>query len=349
MQESRALADLAKRLNSNFCRAADCIFECRGSVIVSGMGKAGLVGQKITATLASTGTRSHFLHPAEAVHGDLGRVHPEDVMLILSQSGETEEVVRLLPSLTEMRVPILAITGRAESSLGRAARVILVLGLLDEACPLGLAPSTSTTAMLALGDALALVVSRMRNFTRDDFARFHPAGSLGRKLSKVENHFRPLEQCRVASDERSVREVFVSASMPGRRTGAIMLVDPAGQLSGVFTDSDLARLFEGRRDRDLDGPVREVMTSHPLTVPLGSLMTDAVALMARRKISELPVVDAEGKPAGLIDITDVVGLLPKQAAAEETGSVPIALTLPAEGSGRAMCRVFPEPGDGEPA
>ena len=313
-QESQILAQLARRLNEGFCRAVSHLYECRGSVIVSGMGKAGLVGQKIMATLASTGTRAHCLHPAEAVHGDLGRIHHEDVMLILSQSGETEEVVRLLPSLAELGVPILAITGRADSTLGRAATVTLALGPLEEACSLGLAPSTSTTAMLALGDALALVTSQMRNFGREDFARFHPGGSLGRTLSKVEHHLRSLDHCRVASDSKTVREVFIGVSVPGRRTGAIMLVDQQGKLTGIFTDSDLARLFEHRRDGDLDGPIRNVMTADPLTVRVGSRMVEAVAIMVRHKISELPVVDAEGKPAGLIDVTDVVGLLPEPAA-----------------------------------
>jgi arabinose-5-phosphate isomerase len=269
------------------------------------------VGQKIMATLASTGTRSHYLHPAEAVHGDLGRVHHDDVMLILSQSGETEEIVRILPSLGELGVPILAVTARAQSKLGQAAAVVLELGPLDEACPLGLAPTTSTTAMLALGDALALVTSRMRNFAREDFARSHPAGSLGRKLSKVDHHLRALARCRVASEEKTVRQVFVDLSVPGRRTGAIMLVDGEGKLSGIFTDSDLARLFEHRREHALDRPIGEVMTARPVTVRMGTKMLDAVAAMAQRKISELPVVDAEGRPVGLIDVTDVVGLFPE--------------------------------------
>ncbi|NUQ64795.1 MAG: KpsF/GutQ family sugar-phosphate isomerase [Pirellulales bacterium] len=317
-QESRALAELARRLDSRFCHAVELVYRCRGSVIVTGIGKAGLIGQKIMATLASTGTHSHWLHPAEAVHGDLGRIHASDVALVLSQSGETEEVVRLLPSLGEMQVPVLAVTASADSTLGRAATVVLELGRVDEACPLGLAPSTSTTAMLALGDALALVVSRMRDFGREDFARFHPAGSLGRTLSRVEHHLRPLEQCRVASESRTVREVFVDLRTPGRRTGAIMLVDGDGKLSGLFTDSDLARLFERRRDRELDGPIRDVMTHGPLVVPLGTRMSDAVGLMARRKISELPVIDGQGRPVGLIDITDVVGVLPSDGADGET-------------------------------
>jgi arabinose-5-phosphate isomerase len=345
-RESQALADLAKRLGSSFCRAVDLVYHCRGSVIVTGMGKAGLIGQKIVATLASTGTRSHWLHPAEAVHGDLGRLHPNDVALVLSQSGETEEIVRLLPSLAEMQIPVLALTARTDSTLGRAAAVVLELGSLQEACSLGLAPSTSTTAMLALGDALALVVSRMKDFRREDFARFHPAGSLGRKLSRVEHCLRPLDQCRVANDSKSVREVFVALSTPGRRTGAIMLVDDQGKLVGIFTDSDLARLFERRRDRDLDGSIREVMTHRPVVVSLGTTLSEAVNLMARRKISELPVVDHDGKPVGLIDITDVVGVLPNDGIEEETctdgprGSSPRA---------PAPYRVVPEPDDGSSA
>ncbi|MHC4398048.1 MAG: KpsF/GutQ family sugar-phosphate isomerase [Planctomycetota bacterium] len=336
-QESQAIVWLADRLSREFCRAVSCLYECRGSVIVSGMGKAGLVGRKIMATLASTGTPSHCLHPAEAVHGDLGRIHHEDVVLILSQSGETEEIVRLLPSLEELGVPLLAITRSTQSTLGRAATVTLELGSLDEACPLGLAPSTSTTAMLALGDALALVTSRMRNFGHEDFARFHPAGSLGRKLSKVEDHLRELERCRVAADWKTVREVLIGVSVPGRRSGAIMLVDPDGKLSGLFTDSDLARLFEHHQDAALDGLIRDVMTAQPLTVPLGSRMAEAVALMARHKISELPVVDAGGKPAGLIDVTDVVGMLPEEPSVER------------DSSQEPQCRVFREPDEGRPA
>ncbi len=315
--ESRTLAEVAKRLDGSFCRAVDCVYRCRGSVIVSGMGKAGLVGQKIMATLASTGTRSHFLHPAEAVHGDLGRIHRQDVVLVLSQSGETEEVIRLLPSLTELGVPIIAMTGRGRSRLAQVATVTIDLGPLEEACRLGLAPSTSTTAMLAVGDALALVVSQMRDFRREDFARFHPAGSLGRKLSKVDHHMRPLDQCRVADEEMTVREVLVTAAVPGRRSGAIMITGASGRLSGIFTDSDLARLFERRRDGELDHPIRDVMTASPLSVVRGSMMIDAVTLMAQRKISELPVVDDRGQPVGLIDITDVVGLFPGDVTVRE--------------------------------
>ena len=343
--ESRSLSEIAKRLDGSFCVAIDYVYHCQGSVIVSGMGKAGLVGQKIMATFASTGTRSHFLHPAEAVHGDLGRIHRQDILLVLSQSGETEEVIRLLPSLSDLGVPIIAITGRAESRLGRAATVTIDLGPLEEACRLGLAPSTSTTAMLAVGDALALVVSQMRDFSREDFARFHPAGNLGRKLSKVDHHMRPIEQCRLAAEQATVREVFVGLAVPGRRSGAIMITEASGKLSGLFTDSDLARLFERRRDRELDGPIHEVMTAHPLAVPLGSMMAGAVTLMAERKISELPVVDGEGRPVGLIDITDVVGLFPRDAAGDETSTSPS--TAGSANSRRSPCRLYCEPEAGE--
>jgi arabinose-5-phosphate isomerase len=202
--------------------------------------------------------------------------------------------------------------------------VTIELGNLQEACALGLAPTTSTTAMLAVGDALALVTSRMRHFGREDFARFHPGGSLGNKLSKVEDHMRPMQHCRLALDDQTVREVLIRVGKPGRRTGATMLVNAQGVLSGIFTDSDLARLFEQRRDKDLDGPIRNVMTPNPLRAQAGSMMTDAVAIMAERKISELPVVDASDKPIGLIDITDVVALLPKEPLPAKSPATKIA-------------------------
>jgi arabinose-5-phosphate isomerase len=303
-------------LDHGFCQAVDLISGCRGSVIVSGIGKAGLVGQKIAATLASTGTRSHFLHPAEAAHGDLGRVSHDDIALILSHSGESEEVVKLLPPLAALHVPIIAVTGRRHSQLAHGASVVLDLGHITEACLLGLAPTTSTTAMMALGDALALVISRMRGFTAAQFARLHPGGSLGRKLTRVRDAMRPLGRCRIASEERSVREVLIGASRPGRRTGAIMLVDAEGTLTGVFTDSDLARLFETRRDGAIDEPISHVMTCPPTTIRDSAMLSEAIALLAEQKFSELPVVDEHRKPSGLIDITDVLELLPHQEPGE---------------------------------
>jgi arabinose-5-phosphate isomerase len=312
--EAQAVLALADRLHDDFCRAVDLVHRCRGNVIVTGMGKAGLVGQKIAATLGSTGTSSHFLHPGEAIHGDLGRVHSQDIALVLSFSGETEEIVRILPSLRQMQTPIVAVTRSGTSELGRAADVTLELGPLKEACALGLAPSTSTTAMLAVCDALALVVSRMRGFDAEDFARFHPGGSLGRKLAKVEEVMRPLADCRVASQSGTVREIYVQLSRPGRRTGAIILLDKDGKLSGIFTDSDLARLLESRHDMSLDDPIQAVMTRAPSTVTVGTRLPEAIETLANRKISELPVVDSEGRPVGMIDITDVVGIDAAQPA-----------------------------------
>ncbi len=305
--EAVAVWKLSTTIDHATTDAINVIRALRGSVIVTGMGKAGLVGQKIAATLASTGTRSHFLHPAEAFHGDLGRIATGDVVLMLTQSGETGEVVQLLPSLRDMQVPIVAITASRGSKVGRAATCVIELGELEEACSLGLAPSTSTTAMLALGDAIALVLSKLSGFRAEDFARFHPGGSLGFKLSKVDEHMRPLGECRVASDSKTVREVIVSCSRPGRRSGAVMLVDAAGELSGVFTDSDLARLVEGRDESALDRPIREVMTVGCARVQCGARTELAIEILVERKISELPVVDREGKPVGMIDVTDVVG------------------------------------------
>jgi arabinose-5-phosphate isomerase len=311
--EGSALISLSERLEkAAFCEAVDLIHHTRGAVIVTGMGKAGLVGQKIAATLASTGTRSHYVHPAEAVHGDLGRIHRDDVVLVLSYSGETEEITRLLPTLKHLRTPIIAITGKTTSSLAGAADVVLDLGAIREACPLGLAPSTSTTAMLAMGDALALVVSRMRGFGPEDFARYHPAGSLGRKLAKVEDAMRALEECRVAPETLTVREVFVQHSRPGRRAGAIMITAATGELAGIFTDSDLAKLLERKRDAAIDGPISDVMTRQPQRLVLGAPLTDALEILSVRKISELPIVDRADCPVGMIDITDVVGMLPRE-------------------------------------
>ncbi len=304
--EGEAVVRLGRQLPSSFVEAVALVADCPGCVLVSGMGKAGLIGQKIVATLGSLGFRSHFLHPAEAMHGDLGRVGNQDVVLLLSHSGETEEIVRLLGPLNERNVALVGITASADSSLGRACRVVLPLGRLTEACALGVAPTTSTTAMLALGDALALVASELCGFTRGEFARFHPGGSLGRRLGVVDDHMRPLAECRVARPDASVREALVATSRPGRRTGAVLLVDDSDRLCGLFTDSDLARLLETRRDDALDRPIAEVMTAQPRTVASGARILDAVAILAGKKISELPVLDPTGRVLGLLDITDLV-------------------------------------------
>ena len=308
--EGQHLVRLASDLDIRITKAAERILQCKGSVVVTGIGKAGIIGLKLSATLSSTGTRSHFLHSAEAFHGDLGKVQSDDIVIVLSHSGKTEEIVRLLPSLKQQASSVIAMTASQRSPLGQAADLVLELGETKEACNLGLAPSTSTTAMIAIGDALALLVSRVRGFTHQDFAQYHPGGNLGAKLATVDQAMRTLDCCRMAADTTSVREVLMGASKTGRRSGAVMLIDLHGNLSGIFTDSDLARLLERRRDGALDGPVADVMTRGMTTVNTGSLLVDAVSTLAERKISELPVVDNQRKPIGMIDITDVVGLFP---------------------------------------
>lgn len=316
--ESAAILSMIERLDSRFCDAVALVLQCRGCVIATGMGKAGLVARKVSATMSSTGTPSHFVHPGEAYHGDLGAIRSEDVVLAFSYSGETEEVKRLLGTLASRGVPVVAIVSTANSALGRAAAVALEIGTIKEADSLGLAPSSSAAAMLAMGDALALTASRARGFRREDFARFHPGGALGRSLSRVRELMRPLASCRVARDSTTLREVFISCRKPGRRAGAVMLVDEAGKLSGIFTDSDLARLFEARREDAFDRPAREVMTTSPATVRADALMNEAVAIFTKRKLSELPALDEEGRPVGILDVTDLVGYLPEEGREKRT-------------------------------
>jgi arabinose-5-phosphate isomerase len=305
--EAAALELVAQRLDLSFVQAVDLFARCPGRIAITGTGKSADVGQKLAGTLNSTGTRAYTLDATRAMHGDLGMLDPNDVALVLSHSGESEEITRLLGPLRQLALALVGLTGNGRSTLARKADVALVYGPLEEADPLGLAPSTSTTAMIALGDALAFVLSSMRNFTREDFARFHPAGSLGRKLLKVEAIMRQGDDLRLVNCEETVRDVFARSARRGRRTGAVMLVDEDGKLAGIFTDSDLARLFEQRRDGALDRPIREVMTADPLTVPEGTRVIDAVEVLRLRKISELPVVEGQGRPVGLLDITDLIG------------------------------------------
>ena len=310
--EANALTKLSNHLPADFPRAVDLVHQCEGCVIVSGIGKAGWIGQKISASLASTGTRSHFIHPSEAMHGDLGRIAPNDIVLIFSNSGETAEVLQILPTLAAFQIPIIAVTAKTTSTLAKQSAAVLDYGKYHEACTLGLAPSTTTTVMLALGDALALVVSETKGFRANDFAKFHPGGSLGLRLSKVEEIMRPVEDCRIAEQSETIRDLYIRLCGPSRRTGAILITDQAGCLTGLFTDSDLARMLERQQDSMFDSPVSDVMTKDPITAQVGSKTLSAVDILATRNISELPVVDRHKKPKGLIDITDVVGLLPRK-------------------------------------
>jgi len=315
--EAEALERVRERLDGAIVRVAELVLHCKGSVIVTGMGKAGLVGQKLAATLASTGTRAFPMHPAEAVHGDLGRIRHGDIVLALSQSGETEEVVRLIPALRRLGATLVAITERPTSLLGRQADLSIILGPIEEACPLGLAPSASTTALMAVGDALALLVARLRDFRAEEFALYHPAGSLGRKLARVEDLMRTGKHIRLAHRDESIRAVFVRLGGARRRTGAIMVIDDEERLVGVFTDADLARLFENHRENLLDEPISNAMSRDPVKVVVGCGVVEAVDALKRRKISELPVVDRGGRPVGLIDLTDLIGLVPADVLEHE--------------------------------
>ena len=308
--EAGALRRLVPRIGQDFAQAARMLYRCRGNVITSGIGKAGIIAQKISATLASTGTPSHFLHAAEAVHGDLGRVRPGDVVLILSYGGETAEVSRLLGQLEKMKVPVIAMTGTPDSTLARKATVLLGMGHIDEACPMGLAPSATTTAMLALGDALALAVLEMRQrggqFSREEFALYHPAGSLGRQLLMVETLMRRGKDLPVARDNLTVRVALATVRKMRRRSGAVCLVDGRGRLTGIFTDADLRRLLEAGREDALDRPIAQVMTRGPKRVQAGDSAAEAIQIINRYFIEELPVVDARGRLVGLLDVQDLL-------------------------------------------
>ena len=309
--ESRAIASLVEQVGDSFAAAATAIFECTGKVVLTGIGKAGLIAQKVSATLASTGTQSIFLHPVEALHGDLGRLQREDVVIALSHSGETEEIVRLLDHIKARGAKLIALTGLDGSTLVRYADITVRYGDVQEACPHGLAPTVSTTCMLALGDALALTVMQMRDFKPEDFSVFHPGGSLGRKLLKVEEamSFKGEDRLHVVSDQLTLAEALAEAEEVERRTGAMLLVDADNKLSGILTDADLRRILVNRgRENILDMPVADVMTRDPRRIHAGELASEALAILNEYRIDELPVVDDNGRPVGVIDVQDLLGI-----------------------------------------
>lgn len=305
--ESDAILGLIDRLDDSFVRAVQLMEGCRGRVVATGVGKAGIIAHKIAATLASTGTPAHFLHPSEAVHGDLGVVTPDDVVLALSNSGESDEVLRLLPSLSRIGTPIVALVGNALSTLGRSAAVTLDVHVAAEACPLGLAPTASAVAMLALGDALAMAVMEGRGFTHEDYARFHPAGSLGRRLTlRVSDVMRTGDQMAVIPKERSLLDAMFAINKA--QAGAAFLVDSAGALVGLVTDGDIRRMISQNRGV-LDEPCDRLVTNKPLVVIAGDpLAAEALQTLedASRKVGEAPVVDSDGRPVGLIMLKDLL-------------------------------------------
>lgn len=301
-----ALQSVRDRLGKPFADAVEALLGCKGRVVVTGIGKAGIIGQKVSATLASTGTPSHSLHAVDAVHGDLGRIVEEDIVLMLSNSGETE-VVELLPAVKRIGARIIAITGKADSTLAKHADIILDIGVIAEACPLGLAPSASTTAMLALGDALALTVAHRRKFNKEDYALYHPGGDLGRRLLKVDEVMRGLDQCAHIGGDATVIQALERIDATPGRAGAVCVTDAAGILTGIFTDGDLRRRV--RQDPAfLKGPISAVVTRNPKRIRLGSLAQEAAKILKAGRIDELPVVDAEGRLCGIVDVQDLLAV-----------------------------------------
>lgn len=307
LAEADAIASMTPIINGRFVQAAQMIYDCTGSCIVSGIGKAGIIGRKISATLASTGTPSHFLHPAEAVHGDLGRLRRQDVVMILSYGGETDEITRLINLVKQLGIRLIALTGDEDSTLGRHSDVVLCMGKVNEACPLGVAPSVSTTCMLTIGDALAFTVMKARSFSVEDYVRFHPGGSLGTKLMTVEQSmmFRPGEKLPIVNVGDSIRGMLEKTN-DVKRHGAVMAVDSQGRLAGILTDADLRRLLTKQGAAALDLKVGDVMTSGCKRIRADALAAEATALFHKYRIDELPVVDADDRPVGLIDVQDIV-------------------------------------------
>ncbi len=300
--EAEAIQRLAPRLDAGLARAVELVLRCDGRAIVTGMGKAGLIGQKLSATLASTGTPSDWVHPAEAIHGDMGRVTKRDVVIALSNSGETEEVARLLPVIKRIGAPLIALTGNVRSTLAKYSDVALDVGVTREACSLNLAPTASTTAMLAMGDVLAVLVAERRGFRERDFALLHPGGQLGRRLLwRVSDLMRTGKAHPVVRDHEPVKRVLLAITRA--RAGSASVVDARGRLAGIFTDGDLRRHLDDGSGI-LNRPVRQVMTRRPKTIAADRLAAEAQRILQEHRIDELVVVDRQRHPVGLLDIQD---------------------------------------------
>jgi len=304
--EASSIAGLEGRLGESFVRAVDLVLSCEGLVVVTGVGKAGLVGQKVSATFASTGTPSLFLHPTDALHGDLGRIRRRDLLLALSNSGESAEVNALIAPVRKLGGSVVAITGAPGSTLARLSDCVLDIGRVEEACPLKLAPTASTSAMMALGDALAMVVLSERSFGREDYAQFHPAGALGRRLMRVSEVMRKGEHLPVARSGASLREVVLVMNRTPGRPGAALVVDASGRLLGIFTHGDLSRLLEREELPSMQQPVDGFMGRQPKFIEPERLVEEAQRLMSEYRVDQLPVIDAERRPVGLLDVQDLL-------------------------------------------
>lgn len=301
--EARAIQEMIGRLNHHFEHAVETILACRGRLVVAGMGKSGLIGQKISATFSSTGTPSFFLHPAEALHGDLGRLVPNDVLMALSYSGETEELLRLLDTVKRLAIPLIVLTGKPDSTLGQAGDVAIDVSISEEACPLGLAPTASTTAMLAVGDALAMALLERRGFKEEDYAALHPGGGLGVRLRRVENVMHTGDEIPMVRPETTLPDVIYEISKKGLGHSAV--VEGDGRLIGVISDGDLRRFFQREGSHALERSASQVMTGSPVTIGRRELATRALNVMESKRITSLMVVDGEGRLEGVVHIHDL--------------------------------------------
>jgi arabinose-5-phosphate isomerase len=301
--EVAAVIALQSRLNDSFVNACRLLHDCKGRVVVTGMGKSGHIGNKIAATLASTGTPAFFLHPAEASHGDIGMITHDDVVIAISNSGETVELLTILPVIKRLGVPLIAMTGRLQSTLAKAAAAVLDVSVPEEACPHNLAPTASTTATLAMGDALAVAVLEARGFSEQDFARSHPGGTLGRRLLlHVEDVMRTGDQLPTVSADTSLRDGLLEMSRKG--LGMTAIVDERGRVLGIYTDGDLRRTLDQPLDLKTT-PMREVMTAHPKTIRPRVLAAEAVHLMETSRITQLLVVDEHDVLVGALNVHDL--------------------------------------------
>jgi arabinose-5-phosphate isomerase len=301
--EAQAIHDVLARLNANFEKAVDVLFACKGRVAVSGMGKSGLIGRKISATLSSTGTPSFFLHPAEALHGDLGMLARGDAMLAVSYSGETQEIIQLLEALKRLEMPLVTLTGCAESTLAKSSDVVLDVSVKEEACSLNLAPTASTTVAMAVGDALAVSLLEKRNFRHDDFAALHPAGRLGKKLLRVEHLMHSGSSLPRVDQHTAMPDVFHEMSAKG--LGMTTVVEADGRLAGILTDGDLRRLMEKHRGAVLEMRAADGMTRAPQTIGPHVLASEALNLMEKRKITSVVVVDERRRVVGVVHLHDL--------------------------------------------
>ena len=300
--EAAAILELVDRLDGDFERAVQLLFECGGRVVVTGMGKSGIICRKIAATLSSTGTPAFFLHPAEAIHGDLGAIRDDDVVVALSHSGETEELLRLLEAIRRLGARLIAISGNPASTLAKAADVALNCGITEEACPLNLVPTASTTAALALGDALAMTLLVRKGFREEDFASLHPGGKLGRRLMRVEHVMHAGEAAPVVGTTAAMRDVI--HEMSSKRLGMTCIVDSEGCLVGVFTDGDLRRQMTKSPDV-LGLTAGDVMTSNPITIDRQLLAVEALKIMETHKVTSVVVVDSRRRVHGVVHLHDL--------------------------------------------